>query len=320
MKDRLQISRPAWRQTCPARRGAFVRRVPRQRGLALVAVLWMVAALLLTASGIVLAVRGEVRAVSAAREMAQAGALGDAGIVLAARQLVDGDRQEARLRQFDVDFEGAAIAVRVIPLTGLINLNSAAEPLLAELFAVGGGVDRSMATSLAQRVLDWRDADAQPRPAGAEDPAYIAAGSPFRTRGGPFVVPEDLMQVLGVDFDLFARLRPLVTVHARGDGRVDPLAAPLPVLRVLAGGNEELAASYAGARDASGALADSTRFPAAFVSRGQQPARFLVEAAVPLSNGARLVTRKALDVTATQDGMAWVALWSDRVVEPAQGQ
>jgi general secretion pathway protein K len=293
-------------------------RAARDRGLALVAVLWMLAALMVTVTGVVYAVRGEVRTAASFREMAVAGALGDAGIVLAARELAGTRGREGRLQRYDVAFEQSTVSIRTVPLTGLIDLNAAAEPLLTDLIAVAGGVDRAQASSLAQRIIDWRDADEQPQPLGAENSAYAAAGSPFRTRGGPFEAPEDLLQVLGFDFDLFARLRPLFTVHSRGSGRVDPAAAPLPVLQVLAAGNEQIAAEYANARDASGALADSTRFPATYLARSQS-SRHLVEAAVQLSNGAFLVTRKVLDVSSGQDGTPWRTVWAERVVEPALG-
>ncbi len=289
-------------------------RAPRAEGLALVAVLWMVAALMVVTTGVVYAVRGEVRSVSAFREMAAAGALGDAGVVLAARELAATKGRESRLLHSEVSFEQAALGIRVVPLTGLIDLNSAPEPLLTELIAIAGEVDRGRAASLAQRIIDWRDADDQPQPDGAEDAAYAAAGSAFRTRGGPFEAPEDLLQVLGVDFDLYDRIRRLVAVHARGNGRVDPAAAPLPVLRVLAGGNEQVAEAYASAREASGALADTTRFPAALIARTPS-SRYLVEASVPLSNGAFLVTRRILDAASAQEGLPWETLWTERVVE-----
>jgi general secretion pathway protein K len=290
----------------------------RQRGLALVAVLWVLAALMVTVSGIVYAVRGQVRAVASFRELAAAGALGEAGIVLVARELSGTRRAEGGLQRVDLFFEQAPVIIRVVPVSGLIDLNSAPEALLTDLITLAGGVDRGRASSLAQRIIDWRDADEQPQPLGAENSAYAAAGSPFRTRGGPFEAPEDLLQVLGFDFDLFARLRPLFTVHSRGSGRVDPAAAPLPVLQVLAAGNEQIAAEYANARDASGALADSTRFPATYLARSQS-SRHLVEAAVRLSNGAFLVTRKVLDVSSGQDGTPWRTVWAERVVEPALG-
>jgi general secretion pathway protein K len=284
--------------------------------MALVAVLWMVAALAVTASGVVYAVRDDVRAVSAAKETAGAAALADAAVVLAARELRSPASQErGRLQRYEVTIEQATVAVRVVPLTGLIDLNAAGEALLADLIAVAGGLDRPRAVSLAQRIIDWRDADDRPLADGAEDGAYAAAGSPFRTRGGPFEAPEDLLQVLGVDFDLYQRLRPFITVHARGGGRVDPAAAPLTVLRVLAGGNEQIAADFDRARAADGALADTTRFPAAYIGARRQSPRYLVEAAVPLSSGAYLVSRKVLDVAAGVDGMPWLTLWAERVVE-----
>jgi general secretion pathway protein K len=283
-------------------------------------VLWMVAALLVTATGVVYAVRGEVRSVSSFREIAAAAALGDAGILLAARELAASAQQEGRLRQYEAGFEQAAIGVRVVPLTGLIDLNAASEALLTELIAVAGGADRGRAAMLAQRIIDWRDRDETPMPQGAEDPAYAAAGSPFRTRGGPFEAPEDLLQVLGIDFELYSAIRPLVTVHAgRGPGRVDPAAAPAPVLQVLASGNAQIAAEYAAAREASGALADATRFPVAYIARQQPSSRYLIEASVRLSNGAMLVSRRVLDLAAPAEGLPWQALWAERVVEPDTG-
>jgi general secretion pathway protein K len=288
-----------------------------QRGLALVMVLWMVAALLVTATGVVYAVRGEVRAVSAFREVAAAGALGDAGIVLAARALMSEPKPEGRLRQFDFDLDQATVSVQVTPLAGLIDINAAEEPLLTELLIVAGQLDSGPAAGMAQRILDWRDPDDAARPSGAEDTAYAAAGSPFRTRGGPFEAPEDLLQVLGMEFELFERLRPLITVHARSNGRVDPAAAPGPVLRVIAGGSDAIASSYEQARESSGALADSTRFPAAFRSRSPS-ARYQFAASVALANGSHLVTRKVLDLASDQNELPWQTLWIERRVE-AQG-
>ena len=293
---------------------SLVRCAARHKGLALVAVLWTIAALMVTATGVVYAVRGEVRTVSSFREMAAAAAIGDAGVVLAARDLAGTKNREDRLQQSEISFEQVAVGIRIVPLTGLIDLNSAPEPLLTDLLAVAGEIDRGRASRLAQRIIDWRDADEQPQPGGAEDAAYAAAGSPFRTRGGPFESPQDLLQVLDVDFDLYERLRRLVTVHVRGNGRVDPAAAPLSVLRVLAGGNEQIATAYAGARGSSGALADTTRLPAAYVARTPS-SRYLIEASVPLSNGAFLVTRRILDVASAREGLPWETLWAERVVE-----
>ena len=58
----------------------MIRRHPYAHGLALVAVLWLVAALSLIVTGLVASVRSETRLVSSAREGVVAGVAGDAAI------------------------------------------------------------------------------------------------------------------------------------------------------------------------------------------------------------------------------------------------
>jgi len=276
----------------------------------------MVAALTVVALGLSYAVRGEVRAVSMQKEFAVAGALTEAGAILAARELAVRKGADTSLRRFEVTLEGHPVRVQVVPVTGLIDLNAAEEPLLTALMVVAGGVDAARASVLAQRILDWREPGDAPRQSGAKNAAYVAARSPFRTRGGPFEAPEDLLQVLGIDFDLYVKVRPLVTVHQRGSGRVSPSAAPLPVLRVLAQGDEQVAVEYADARETLGALADSTRFPASYVGQSST-FRYVVEASLRLSNEAFLVTRNVIDVSAPQESMPWTTLWTERFVVAA---
>lgn len=288
----------------------------RQQGLALIVVVWTIAALMVTATGVVYAVREEVRMVSSFRESAVAGALADGAIFIAASELARARDRESRLMLFETTVENTVVDVRAVPLSGLIDLNAASEFLLTDLIAVAGGIERASATVLAQRIIDWRDADEQTHPSGAENAEYSAAGSPFRPRNGPFESPEDLLQVLGVDYELYVKLRRLLTVHQRGGGRVDPVAAPYDVLRVLASGDEQLASAYASARDATGTLADSTRFPAAYIAPSRS-SRFLIEASVRLSNGAFLVCRRIVDLGSGQAGSPWQTLWSERVVEAA---
>ena len=288
----------------------------RQRGLALVAVLWAVAALTLIVTGLVYAVRTQVRAVALQKELVVAGAIADAADVVAVRDLMSSKARTELFRSFALTIEGTTIQVQIEPLTGLIDLNAADESLLVDLLEVVGGLERGPATTIAQRILDWRDPDDAARPFGAENAAYIAAESPFRTRGGPFEAPEDLMQVLGMDYELYVKLRRLVTVHQRGNGRVSPAAAPLPVLRVLARGDERVAADYANARASLGTLADTTRFPSAHIGQ-LSTFRYVIQASVPLTSGASLVTRKVVDVSARQEAVPWATLFAERAVVAA---
>jgi general secretion pathway protein K len=291
----------------------------KQAGLALVAVLWIVAALTLTVMGAVYAVRTEVGAASRLRETVVGGALSDAAIVLTAREMsAPKVAATGPMRHYDATIEGQTIGVGIIALSGLIDLNAAGENLLAAMFTIAGGVDPDSAAVLAQRVLDWRDPDDSARPKGAETAAYVAANSPFRPRNGPFEAPEDLLQVLGVDFQLYDKVKNLVTVNmTRGSGQVDPYFAPMGVLRVLAGANPQVASDYNGARPRDGLMADTTRFPTEFVAARQVSSRYLMVASVNLSTGGKLVTRKVVDMDLKQDGRPWTVISSDRNVESA---
>ena len=127
-----------------------------------------------------------------------------------------------------------AIAVEIIPLNGLIDINRASGPLLTALFAVAGGLDADRASALAGSVVAAR------------------VPGPATQRGPRFEAVEDLLQLPGVDFPLYARLSALVTTDSMGSGRVNAMAAPEGVLVVLSEGNTGRAARIATARDGGG--------------------------------------------------------------------
>lgn len=269
------------------------------RGMVLIGVLWMVAALSLLATGALHAVRAEIRAVSTVKESARASTQGDAVLRLAAAALTAADRPRDRYVQFETLFDEQPITVYIIPVSGLINLNQAPEGLIADAFTVAGGLAPEAARTLAQRILDWRDPDPTPRPMGAEDSAYEAAGVTYRTRGGRFEVIEDLLQVLGVDFDLYAKIAPLFTADGGGGG-VDPLAATPAVLEVLARGNKDVVTHILAQRASDGRLADTSALVREHL-QDAAPTRFLLEAHVPLGNGMALVRSHLVDSSPQRD-------------------
>lgn len=227
------------------------------RGMALIAVMWIVAALSLLATALAATTKAEVQAAQTARAFAEAQAAGDAAIELAALSLRMTPQPVARRAVQTFPIEGRVVEVVVAPSGGFVDLNSASETLLRDLFQFGAGVDRQTAETLAARIVDWRDPDQAPLPLGAEDVAYATEGVRFRTRGGPFESPEDLLQVLGVGFDLYDRIRGYLTVQG-GSAGVDPLAASVGVLTILAGGDRARAEAIASARDAGEPNIDMT--------------------------------------------------------------
>ncbi len=263
-----------------------------QHGYALVAVLWMSSALMLLVSALVFQARTEVRAVSAGRDLAMAEAQGDAVIAMVVRAITADPPSFVMQRTLDMEFEGESFKVVVTPLTGLVSINAAPQSLLAALFQFGAGVDAAAAQVLAQRVIDWRDPDSDALPAGAENPQYVAAGVPFRARNGPFEAPEDLLQVLGVDFEIYDKIRGLVTSDGSSRG-VNPVAAPAEVLLILAQGNASLAGKVAVARDAGQVNIDTTSLMQEFIDQSSSK-RFRLQAYVP--GGARGLSVRTVTV------------------------
>ena len=229
----------------------------RARGVALVAVLWIVAALSLLAMSLAATTRADVQTAQTTRAFAEMAATGDAAIELAVLAMRMMPQPITRRTRQAYEFDGRRIEIVVSPASGFVNLNAASESLLRDLFQYGAGVDRDLAETLAGRVIDWRDPDTAALPQGAEDEAYAAAGVRYRTRGGPFESPEDLLQVLGVTFDVYDKVQGYLTVHGSSAG-VDPLAASVGVLNILAGGDRARAEAIAAARDAGEPVIDMT--------------------------------------------------------------
>jgi general secretion pathway protein K len=255
-----------------------------QCGVALVAVLWVVAALSILVTGLVQTQREEIRSASSDRMRLQADAIGQGAIHLAVQSMIARNEQQARLVRLKVPYDGVEVQVEVQPFSGLVDINLAPAPLLAALFRVGGGVEPGAAARLGAAVVALRDV----RP--SEPPPRFKA-------------PEELLNVEGVDYDLYARLAHLVTTDSRGSGRINPLAAPQEVLLLLAGGDQSLASRVAADRDANIPGMDTTRLQAAFIDNSVS-GRLRFRASVPFPDGSQVVVVRDIDISSAAEGTA----------------
>ncbi|MDR1661534.1 MAG: general secretion pathway protein GspK [Azoarcus sp.] len=289
-----------------------LRIAPACRGFALVAVLWFVAALSVLVAGLLTVSRGEMLEAQLRLDSGRAAALGDAAIQIAVLDWASAKPPPDRLQRAHYTFDGVEIAVEIIPASGYVNLNDAPEALLQALLLHGVGLPTDRAFQLAQRIVDWRDSDDAPLPHGAEADSYAAAGLGWRPRNGRFLVPEDLMQVLGVDFDLFARIQPFMTVWSSGGAGVNPMSAPVPVLTVLCQGGGE-ARRIAMARDAGETGIDTSRLEQTFLRAGNVGNVLHVLASVPAEGGRRAVRGRWVSLRPDPDGAPWQTIRAEPV-------
>jgi general secretion pathway protein K len=271
-----------------------------QRGVALIAVLWIVAALGIIVAGLVQAQRDEIHTVATSRQLVEGVALGNAGIQLVMQQLSARTEPLTQLRLFEVTFDSRVLTVEVTPLNGLIDLNRAPEGLIAAMFRVPGGLDGPRAAGLAQAVASARTAEA-----GA--------------RGPRFEAPEDLLQVPGIDYDLYARLAPLLTTDATGTGMVNALAAPYEVLLVLTQGDSVQAAKIDAERRSGQPGTDTTGLSGPFIDNSVS-SRWRLQTWVRMADGKVVrVTRSAQLTPGPANPSPWRILQAeDRFEPPAQ--
>ena len=201
----------------------------RQRGFALLIVLWTVGFLALLGTQIVAAGRADTQLADnlkqeAVLEAAADGAIANVvfrtGAVKDPRFQADGVVRELRIGQ-------TAVLVKVENESDRINLNTASGILLRALVIELGGAP-SLADRLAAAILDWRTSGVAARRGGAKAVDYRSAGLPYAPPGTPFQSVAELADVLGMTPEVFARMAPHLTVLTDGDPDLstrDPVVA-----------------------------------------------------------------------------------------------
>lgn len=192
-------------------------------------------------ASLVLAIRTNVQQSSSIAAAAEAEGLADAGLHLALMDLVNGQFDPAWRRRFPPDGKWYGCSIDTSPLlirlgdeAGKVDLNHASERLLTTLLK-GLEVPPTDASRLAAAIMDYRDADNERSPDGAEAPEYRRANRSSGPKNAPFDDVLELAHVLGIDELLLSRMLRHVTVSS-GLAGVDPTAATPDLLATLSTG------------------------------------------------------------------------------------
>lgn len=190
----------------------------RERGFALLVVLWslvllgLLLAQVMAAGRSAVALAGNLRAASVARAAAEA-AIHEAMFHLLVPDnqhwAIDGQRHTVTVDTISVD-------ILIEPLMGKINPNLASEPLLEGLIRTAG-ISPDAASQIANSIVTWREAPATPEARAAQLASYRQAGRPYGPPGQPFSDLAELPYVLGMTPDLFAKLAPDLDLYQTGD-------------------------------------------------------------------------------------------------------
>lgn len=223
-----------------------------QPGIALIAVLWLTTLLTVIAGGFAYSMRTEALAARNSLSLAEARGAADGAVARMAFELMR-PRTQADVWIADATSHSwqdgdIAIAAVAVDESAKIDLNTAADPLLKGLLQNVGGLDADAAQKLVDAIADWKDADEQRRPNGAEAPDYQAAGLKYVPANLPFDTVGDLQRVLGMTPALFTKIAGTLTVQSRIPG-VNTQMASRDVLLAIPGATPEAVDAYIAQRD-----------------------------------------------------------------------
>ncbi|OBY86910.1 general secretion pathway protein GspK [Delftia sp. JD2] len=185
------------------------------QGMALVLVLWIVAALAIFASSLGGVVRQEAAVGGVTRNMAEGRAVGEAAIYLTLQRMATSPTNLKAFESVTVPVAGRIIPVEVIPWSGLVNINNAPPALLALVLSRFSGLGSGQAEAMAQAIVQTREEMRR------------------RSIRVPFEATEDLLQVPGMTYAIYAPLRHFVVADSDGRPGVNLEASPLALRAVL---------------------------------------------------------------------------------------
>ncbi|MEE8495341.1 MAG: hypothetical protein V3S21_02590, partial [Xanthomonadales bacterium] len=209
---------------------------------------------------------------------------------------------------YELRFQDAILEIKVTDERGKLDINAVAEPALQQLF-FNNGLDDDQAAKLAAAVKDWNDPDEMQRPNGAEEETYLASGLSVGPGNRSFVMVEELLQVLGMSWELFRVIEPGLTVFSEA-GEPDPAYAPVEALMALPDMTRDEALNFVAQRysqDAASGLGTALPSGQIAMARGRG-LTYSIQAKATLPNGVWDQIEATIRLGGSPDGRAFQIL------------
>lgn len=229
-----------------------------QRGLALVMVMWLVAAMSLLVASVVYVARMDVQQQQLGQAAIRASALSDKAMRLSLRQfyieMADNPSIKQVAQNYSIDSDTGELQVDIYPASGLIHLGSLTPELLLSVLQYGVKISEDK-LSILSNVLEGGFASSA---LAGED-----LGLP-----GRFRALEDLLLIPGVTIDHYELLKDYFYIGQVGSPGVNPAAAPPELLSVLAAGDEGVVEEFISLREEAQGVPGAPVLPHAQFSAG----------------------------------------------------
>ncbi len=180
-----------------------------EKGVALLMVLWVLTVLMVIALSFSFMTKTETLATLSFKEGIEKKFLAEAGIergmmeMLYRRQnLNSGDSElwKANGTPYSDQLGDGKYTVRIMDESGKLNINMLDDSsvIILKNLLIQSGVKAEDADTIADSVLDWRDADDLHRLNGAESDYYMSLPNPYKAKNADFDTVEELLMVKGM--------------------------------------------------------------------------------------------------------------------------
>lgn len=192
-------------------------------------VLWFMVLLAAVGTYLLANARSETALARNVLVAAKADALAETGIAQAVFNLTD----PVPTRRWPLDgmphqikLPAGELLIRLRDEGAKINPNLASDALLTGLLQAVN-IEPARSLRLGAAIADWVGSDDNPRPLGAKLEQYKAAGRSYGPPNGPMQSLDELQLVLGMTPEIFAAVRPYLTIYTASDAPDIKVASPV---------------------------------------------------------------------------------------------
>lgn len=196
--------------------------INRQRGIVLPSVLWITILTIVVAVNYASAVQLNTRTADNIKTSTLTKYDAISGIYLALDRLLSSPANTDA--DYRIELNGNTVSIAIRPESTKTSLNEASVDELRDTFSEAG-VEAALATTLAARVIDWRDRDHSTRAYGMEDAEYFDSGKPYGARDARIEDLVELLLMADIEPRLFKTLAEHVTIYSSMSPRLYTLTA-----------------------------------------------------------------------------------------------
>jgi general secretion pathway protein K len=190
----------------------------KQRGFALVIVLWTVVLLAFVMTHMVTAGRTEARIAANFVANADAETQADGAVVETVFRMIDASDAHWDVGgPYGLRMRNAKATITIHSETGKVNPNTASQQMLAALMSAVGA-PQSQAAMVSAAIVDWRQSDdGDPKGPARKIAQYRAARLDYAPPGAAFESLDEIQRVIGMTPELFSKLKPNLSIFQTGD-------------------------------------------------------------------------------------------------------